>query len=162
MEHPIRLDDLGAPLFLETPIYIYTCMMCGLFCKFLLGFLRKWGSFDVGWSFTMLTRTQIARRWNGCVSVRMSPPVFPLLLLQVKVETLGRGVALPSQSHAPNLSLVQPRKRRKRKTNWLVLSLNLIMISHHNIYIRLLHIIELINIIFSFRYTVRTNRTGTQ
>ena len=24
MEHPIKMDDLGVPLFLETPIYIYT------------------------------------------------------------------------------------------------------------------------------------------
>ena len=23
MEHPIKMDDLGVPLFLETPIYIY-------------------------------------------------------------------------------------------------------------------------------------------
>ena len=24
MENPIKMDDLGVPLFLETPIYIYT------------------------------------------------------------------------------------------------------------------------------------------
>ena len=23
MEHPVKMDDLGVPLFLETPIYIY-------------------------------------------------------------------------------------------------------------------------------------------
>ena len=24
MENPIKMDDVGVPLFLETPIYIYT------------------------------------------------------------------------------------------------------------------------------------------
>ena len=26
MENPIKIDDLGVPLFLETPIYIYNCL----------------------------------------------------------------------------------------------------------------------------------------
>ena len=26
MENPINMDDLGVPLFLETPIYIYICI----------------------------------------------------------------------------------------------------------------------------------------
>ena len=28
MENPIKIDDLGVPLFLETPIFVY-CMSCG-------------------------------------------------------------------------------------------------------------------------------------
>ena len=30
MENPIKMDDLGVPLFLETPIYGIFTYMCGL------------------------------------------------------------------------------------------------------------------------------------
>ena len=29
MEKPIKMDDLGVPLFLETPIYIINAVPCG-------------------------------------------------------------------------------------------------------------------------------------
>ena len=42
METPIKIDDLGVPLFLETPIYIYISYIAHFFSRILkLGYLQK-------------------------------------------------------------------------------------------------------------------------
>ena len=33
MENPIKMDDLGVPLFLETPIFEQLCMLRGLWIE---------------------------------------------------------------------------------------------------------------------------------
>ena len=62
MENPIKLDDLGVPLFLETPIWnnklAYRAIMCG---QFILGRLVT------GFAAVHCDRMNINKKWNVCM-----------------------------------------------------------------------------------------------
>ena len=73
MENPIQMDDLGVPLFLETPIYLAILRVCDLF-----GILKTWPELK-GWKSDL-------QPWGDQVGSRLESPGIDTVYFEITIH----------------------------------------------------------------------------